>query len=111
MLNNLQYFKTNSVNSFLCYYQLNKWLFSRSKGKKYLALVAKNESKEIFKKWRCWSKTKDKIGTKSNNSDDCDEKYMKIKFNLDDDLNLNKTLELHNMTIVVRAFLHRTFLK
>ena len=50
MLNNLQYFKTNSVNSFLCYYQLNKWLFSRSNGKKYLALVAKNESKEIFKK-------------------------------------------------------------
>ena len=28
---------------------------------------------------------------------------MKIKFNADDDLPQNKTLELHNMKIVVRA--------
>ena len=35
-----------------------------------------------------------------NNSN---KKYMKIKFNLDNDLPLNKTLELRNMTIIVRA--------
>ena len=69
------------------------------------------KAKKFFKNEDVGVKTKDKIGIKSNNSDDCDEKYMKIKFNLDDDLNLNKTLELHNMTIVVRAFLHITFLK
>ena len=63
------------------------------------------KAKKFFKNEDVGVKTKDKIGIKSNNSDDCDEKYMKIKFNLDDDLNLNKTL------IVVRAFLHRTFLK
>ena len=28
---------------------------------------------------------------------------MKIKFNLDDSLPLNKTLKLHNMTIIVRS--------
>ena len=28
---------------------------------------------------------------------------MKIKFNLDDDLPLRKSLDLHNMVIVVRA--------
>ena len=28
---------------------------------------------------------------------------MKIKFNLDDDLLLNKTMEIHNVTRVVRA--------
>ena len=28
---------------------------------------------------------------------------MKIKFNSDDDLPLNKTLRLHNLTIVVRS--------
>ena len=27
---------------------------------------------------------------------------MKIKFNLDDDLPLNKTLRLHNLTIIAR---------
>ena len=31
---------------------------------------------------------------------------MKIKFNSDDDLPLNKMPELHNMTIVVRAVFH-----
>ena len=28
---------------------------------------------------------------------------MKIKFNLDDNLLLNKTLKLHNLTVVVRS--------
>ena len=28
---------------------------------------------------------------------------MKIEFNLDDDLPLNKTLRLHNLTIIVRS--------
>ena len=28
---------------------------------------------------------------------------MKIKFNLDDDLPLNKTLKLHNLTTIVRS--------
>ena len=55
----------------------------------------------------CGIKSKNNyIRTVANNSDDCDEKYMKIKFNLDDDLPLNETLELHNMAIVVRAVFH-----
>ena len=28
--------------------------------------------------------------------------FMKIKFNLDDNLSLNKILKLHNLTVVVR---------
>ena len=31
---------------------------------------------------------------------------MKTKFNLDDELPLNKTIEIHIMTIVVRAIFH-----
>ena len=31
------------------------------------------------------------------------KKYMKIKFNSDDDLPLNKTLKSHNIAIVVRT--------
>ena len=31
---------------------------------------------------------------------------MNIKFNLKDDLHLRKTLEFHNMVIVVRSVLH-----
>ena len=32
-----------------------------------------------------------------------DKKYMKIKFNSEDSLLLNKILKLHNLTIVVRS--------
>ena len=40
----------------------------------------------------------------TKNSNDYDQKYMKIKFDLDDDL--NKTIEIHNVTIVVRAIFY-----
>ena len=39
----------------------------------------------------------------TKNSDDCDEKYMKIKFNSDDQLPLNKSVEIPTITIVVKA--------
>ena len=40
------------------------------------------------------------------NSDGYDEKYMKINFNLDDELPLNKTTEIHSMIIVAKAIFH-----
>ena len=46
------------------------------------------------------------IRSETNNLDDYDEKYVKIKFNLDDDLPLKKKLELDNMIIVVRFVFH-----
>ena len=36
-------------------------------------------------------------------SDDYDEKHMKIKFNSDDELRLNKTIEIPDIIIVVRV--------
>ena len=39
----------------------------------------------------------------TKNSDDYDEKYMKIKFNSDNELPLNKTVEIPTITIVARA--------
>ena len=52
------------------------------------------------------SKIGDLISSISNNSDDYNEKYMKIKFILDDSLPLNKTLKLCNMVVVVRSAFH-----
>ena len=54
----------------------------------------------------CGSKIKDQIRTIISNTNNYDERYMKIKSNSDDDLPLNKTLELHNMIIVVRSVFH-----
>ena len=48
----------------------------------------------------------DLISSITKNSDDYDEKYMKIKFNLDDELPLNKMVEIPSMAIVVRAIFY-----
>ena len=39
----------------------------------------------------------------TKNSDNCDEKYMKVKFNSDDELPLNKTIGIPSMIIVLRV--------
>ena len=71
-------------------------------GDKYLTLT--NESKEKAKKYEeLWIKIRCLIRSIIKNSDDYDEKYTKIKFNLDDELPLNKKIEIPSMTIVVRA--------
>ena len=74
---------------------------------KYLTLVSTNENKEKIKKYEeLWSKIRDSIRLITKNSDDYDERYMKIKFNSDDELPLNKTIEIPSMIIVIRAVFH-----
>ena len=70
-------------------------------------LVLTNENKEIIKKYEeMWNKIRDLINLTTKNSDDCDEKCMTVKFNLEDDLTLNKAIEIHSMVIVGRAVFH-----
>ena len=78
--------------------------FEEINGNKYLTLVPINENKEKIKKYEeLWSKIRDLIRSMTKNSDDYDKKYMKIKFNSDDKLSLNKMIEIPSMIIVVRA--------
>ena len=63
-----------------------------------MKLVLTNESKE-----KLWNKIKDLIRSITKSSGNYDEKYLKIKSNSDDELPLNKTIEIPSMTIVVRA--------
>ena len=57
-----------------------------SNGNKYLTLVPADVSKGTLKKYEeLWDKIRNLIRSTSNNSDDYDNKYMKIKFNSDDD--------------------------
>ena len=93
---NLLYLIINKVNG--KFEEMNK--------NKYLMLVPTNESKKIIKKYEeLWSKIRDLISSITKNS--VDEKYLKIKFNLDDELLLNKTVETHRMIIVVGAVFHK----
>ena len=64
-----------------------------------------NENKEVLKKYAdVWNGIKNKINvinvTKEN---DYEKDYMKIKFNSDNNLPLNKPLKFHNMTITIRS--------
>ena len=71
---------------------------------KYLVFDSTDENKELLKKYNdVFNGIRDKI--KEINSDECDyeKDYMKIKFNSDDNLPLNKPLKFHNMTITIRS--------
>ena len=61
-------------------------------------------AKKKFKKCEeLWSKIKDLIRSITKNSDEYDEKYMKIKFNSDEELPVNKTTKILSLIIPFRA--------
>ena len=67
-----------------------------------MTLVPTNESKEEL-----WSKIRDSISSITKDSDDYDEKYIKIEFDSDNKFPLNKTIEIRHMIITVRAVFHK----
>ena len=71
---------------------------------KYLVFDSTDENKELIKKYNdVFNGIRDKI--KEINSDECDyeKDYIKIKFNSDDDLPLNKPLKFYSMIITIRS--------
>ena len=108
----LKYVKINSVNPlYLIFNKVNDY-YEEINTSKYLALIFTNESKEKIKKYEeLWSKIRNLVSLITKNSDDYVEKYMKIKFNLDNKLPLNKTIKFPSIIIVVRTvFLKVVFL-
>ena len=75
-------------------------------GNKYLIFDSVEENREVLKKYAdVWDGIKNKIkainvGEENDHGKDC----MKIKFNSDNDLPLNKPLKFHLMTIIIRCF-------
>ena len=58
----------------------------------------------LEKSTKLWDKIKYLIKTiYGDKSGEYEKDFMKIKFNSDDDLPLNKILKLHNLTIIVRS--------
>ena len=71
---------------------------------KYLVFDSAAKNNKLLKKYKdVFNGIRDKI--KEVCSDECDyvEDYMKIKFNSDDNLPLNKPLKFHLMTITIRS--------
>ena len=71
---------------------------------KYLIFDSIDENKELLKKYNdVFNGIMGKIKEVSNDECDYEKDYMKIKFNSDDDLPLNKPLKFHIMTITIRS--------
>ena len=97
----------DSVNLlYLIFINVNGY-FEEINGNKYLTLVPANESKENIKKnEELWFKIRNLIKSVSKKSDDYHGKYMRIKFDSDEKLPLNKTTKIPLMKIAVRAVFH-----
>ena len=71
---------------------------------KYLVFDSTDENKELLKKYNdVWNGIKDKIKEINSGKYDYEKDYMKIKYNSDDNLPLNKPLEFHLMTTTIRS--------
>ena len=64
-------------------------------------LVPTNESKKHKKYEELWSNIKDLISLITKSSNDYEVKYMQMKFSSDDQLRLNKKIEIPRMIIAV----------
>ena len=63
-----------------------------------------DENKELLKKCNdVWNGINNKIEEVSSGKYDYEKDYMKIKFDSDDDLPLNKPLKFHLMAITIRS--------
>ena len=71
---------------------------------KYLVFDSTDENKELLKKYNdVFNGITDKIKEINNGESDYEKDYMKIKFNSDDDLPINKSLKFRLMTITIRS--------
>ena len=76
--------------------------YMEEKGVNKYLIFDLDENKELLKKYKdVWNGIRDKIKEISSGECDYEKDYMKIKFNSDDSLPLNKTLKLHIMTIII----------
>ena len=74
-------------------------------GNKCLTFASTDKNKKLLEKYtKLWDKIKYHIqAINSNKSGEYEKDCMRIKFNSDDDLALNKIVKLHMLTIIVRS--------
>ena len=76
----------------------------KKNGNKYLVFASKDKSKELFTKYtELWNVIKNLIEKINNKPGEYWKNFMKFKFSSDDNLPLNKILQLHNLTIIIRS--------
>ena len=78
-------------------------LIEEKRGNKYLNVAFTDSNNEVLKKYaEVWSGIKDQVEKINNGKlEEYEKDYMKIKFNSDDNLSLNKQLKFLGVTIIV----------
>ena len=73
-------------------------------------ILSADKNKEVLKKYtKLWNGIKNEIETINGSKEgkrssaEYDKDFMKIKFDSDDNLPLNKALNFHNMIIIIRS--------
>ena len=96
-------YNVNSVNPL--YLMINRidGFIEEKHGDKYLNIASTDRNSEVLKRYaKIWSGIKDFIEKINNNKlGEYDKDYMKIKFNSDDDIPLNKQLNFPTMTVII----------
>ena len=99
-----KYVNINSVNPLYLVINEVDGYFEEINGNKYLTLVSTDKNKEVLTKYtELWDEIKNSIKKINNKLFEYGKDFIKIKFDSDDSLLLNKTIKLHNMTIIVQS--------
>ena len=104
MLQKKPEWNVNSVNHL--YLMINRidGFIEEKNGDKYLNIADTDRNSEVLKKYsEVWNKIKDRI-KKINDSElgEYDKDFIKIKFNTDVDMSLNKQLNFPTITVITR---------
>ena len=99
-----EYVKIHSVNpSYFITGEVYGSIVEKNENK-YLTFVSTDKNKEVFGKYtELWNGIKKLIEKIDNKPGEYRKEFTKIKFSSDDNLPLNKTLKLHNLTVIVRS--------
>ena len=80
-------------------------MIEEKNGNRYLFFVSNDKSKEVLTKYKeLWDAIKNLTKIIYDKPGEYGKDFRKIKFNADDNLPLNKILQLHNLTVIVRSF-------
>ena len=97
-------YNINSVNPLYLLIKELDGFIEEIEGSKYLNIALTDSNEDVLIRYaKVWEGIKDQI-KKINNGSVCEygRDYMKIKFNSDDSLPLNKILKFHVLTIIIR---------
>ena len=98
------YESIHSVNPLHFIFEKVDEYIEENNGSKYLTFASIDKNKEVLTKYmELWNKIKIMIKTIDKKPGEYGKHFIKIKFDSDDNLPLNKILNLHNLTIIVRS--------